>query len=126
MLINTFIQTGELYRNATRPAIVASIAEVLKFYGMSGAFDQVYFNGEAEVVRQVSTNREGRLRDDRQTDMSNRRKLFVVAEIGPSEFNSGFGNTGLGITNPPVWHSALTNTTLCPCYEGREVSVEAT
>ncbi len=126
MLINTFIQSGEMYRNATRPAILASIREVLKFYGLSDAFDQVLFNGEAEVVRQVGTSFDSRLRDDKQTEMANRRKLFIVAEVSQSEFNSGYGNTGLGITNPPVWHSALGNVTMLPCYEGREISIEGT
>ncbi len=126
MYIKTFIQTGEIYRNATRPAILTSIREVLKFYGLSDAFEQVLFNGEAEVVRQVGTDFDSRLRDDKQTEMANRRKLFITAEVAQSEFNSGYGNTGTGITNPPVWHSALANVTLLPCYEGREVSIEGT
>lgn len=124
MSIKTFVDVGELYRNAQRPAILSSVKAVLDFYGASNRFDEVYFNGEAEVSRTVLSSNTDKLRDDRATDTINRRKLFVVAEINPSLFNTGYGNSSVSPNNTPVWYSEETKTFIFPGYEGREVSVE--
>lgn len=124
MSIKTFIQAAEIYRNATRPAILASIREVLGFYGMIDKFDEIYFNGEAEVSNFINSDKDSKLRSDRATDLINRQKLFVTAEINRSVFNSGYGNSGTSPNNPYVWKDEDSRTYLYPGFEGRDIVIE--
>lgn len=123
-MLRTFVKAGETYRNALQPAIIASLRAVLNFYSLTG-IDKVYFNGDAEIAKQLFTDMDSGIRADMNTDFKLINKLYIVAEEQPSIFNNGYGNSQRTITNRPVWSTEDNKVMIIPTYDGREITVDA-
>ena len=122
-MLRTFVKAGETYRNALYPAIIESLRRVLEFYSLTG-IDKVYFNGDAEVSKQLFSDIDSGVRADRQTDFKLINKLYIVTEEQPSVFNNGYGNAQRTITNRPVWKTDDDKVMIIPTYDGREITVD--
>lgn len=123
MMLKTFVEADETYRNFTRPAIYDSIKSMLKFYGVDSVAE-IYFNGDAVGAKLVGSDSTDAPRTDRYTDGIFRNKLFIVGEVEPSPFNSGYANSRRDMSERPVWMDDSLGMFLTPAYEGRRVSVE--
>lgn len=122
-MLKTFVEAGEIYRNFTRPAIYDSIKSMLKFYGLDSTAE-IYFNGDNEIAKLVGSNSSDKSRTDIYTDGLFRNKIFIVGNVEPSEFNSGYANSRRENTERPVWWDEALGIMCTPAFEGRKVSVE--
>lgn len=122
-MLNKNYDAAETYVNATRPAIIDAVAEVLNFYGIKQKLE-VYYNGEAEVARTYGSSYDDPSRSNQATDFINRGKVFVIPDITPTEFNSGYGNSGRDQTNLAMWFNKDARMTVTPDYDGRLVKVD--
>lgn len=123
-MLKALFDAGETYRNATRPAILDSIYSVLEFYQVREKDLLVYLNGEATDARPMYSSHEDPSRSGQFTDFIYRNKLFAIAEVVNTEFNSGYGNLGRQINNVPLWEDKDTRTYLTPMFEGRKINVD--
>lgn len=123
MFVNT-VPCGETYQAITRPAILASIEQLLKFYHVNMEACQIYFNGDADVSKLFGTDLGLKRGADGNTDFKNRDKLYIVAEVNDSEFNNGYGNNYRQDTHMAFWHDKETNTSFRPMFKGKIVNVD--
>lgn len=125
-MFNTFIESEEDYNAFFRPAIMDSIRQVLKFYGLDSG-NQIYFNGENEIAKLVGNNATDDDRSVRYTDGVFRNKIFIATEVEQHEFNSGFSNSRRMETELPVWSDGgALPLILTPSFEGRRIKVAVT
>lgn len=118
------ISAPETYRNATRPAILDSVRAILNFYNVNEKDLLVYLNGDASGARPMHTGTQSEVRSGQFTDFISRKKLFVVAEVTDSEFNTGYGNLGRQLNNPPLWVADECRTYFIPIFEGSRINVD--
>ncbi|UVD32097.1 hypothetical protein [Vibrio phage phiKT1028] len=123
-MLTALFDAGETYRNATRPAILDSIYSVLEHYQVREKDLLVYLNGDASDARPMHTSHDDPSRLGFFTDFIYRNKLFAVAEVVTTEFNSGYGNLGRQINNAPLWEDKDTRTYMTPIFEGRKINVD--
>ena len=123
MFVNT-VGCAETYRAITRPAIIASIEQLLDFYQIDMKKCQIYFNGDAEASKLFGSNYDSVRGDDKQTDFQNRDKLYVIANVDDSEFNSGYSNNYRQDTHIAFWRDEETKTSIRPQFVGKRVTVE--
>lgn len=123
MFVNT-VPCAETYQAITRPAILASIEQMLKFYHIDMSQCQIYFNGDAEVSKLFGSDLGSKRGADGATDFKNRDKLYIVAEVEDSEFNNGYGNNYRQDTHFAFWHDKETNTAIRPMFKGKVVNVD--
>ncbi|QGZ14415.1 hypothetical protein [Photobacterium phage PDCC-1] len=123
-MLTALFDAGETYRNATRPAILDSIYSVLEYYQVREKDLTVYLNGEAQDARPMYSSPEDGPRSGQYTDFIFRNKLFAVAEVVTTEFNSGYGNMGRQLNNFPLWYNSFVRTNMVPIFEGRKVNVD--
>lgn len=102
MILKTSVPSEEDYRSFVRPAVLDSLRQMLKFYGLESTA-QIYYNGHDEVAKLIGANATDKYRSDIFTDGVMRNKLFVVAEFEPHEFNSGNANQRREMTERAVW-----------------------
>lgn len=122
-MLKTFIPAEESYNTFTRPAIYDSLRQMLKFYGLESNA-QIYYNGEYEISKLVGSNTSDSPLAGRYTDGIYRNKLFIVPEIEPTEFNSGYGNQRRSPTELSSWSDGgELPLILTPAYEGRKITV---
>lgn len=122
-MLNTFVDAEEEYNTFFRPAVYDSLRQVLKFYGLESTA-QIIYNGEVEIGRMVGVNATDNPRANRFTDGVYRNKIFIVPEIEPHEFNSGFSNQRRMETELPTWSDGgKLPLLLTPSFEGRRVRV---
>lgn len=122
-MLKTFVKADEVYRNFTRPAIYDSLKSMLKYYGIDSAAE-IYFNGQNEVAKLVGSNSTDGPRTDIFTDGVFRNKIFIVAEVERTAFNSGYGNSRRSLTERPVWQHPDLGILIAPVFEGRKIRVE--
>ncbi|AUR80939.1 putative virion structural protein [Vibrio phage Aphrodite1] len=123
-MLTALFDASETYRNATRPAILDSINSVLEFYQVREKDLRVYLNGDAQDARPMYSSPNDHPRSGQYTDFIFNNKLFAIAEITTTEFNSGYGNLGRQINNAPLWCNKGTRTDLVPIFEGRKINVD--
>ena len=123
-MLTALFDAGETYRNATRPAILDSIYSVLEYYQVREKDLHVYLNGEATDARPMYSSHEDPTRSGQFTDFIYRNKLFAIAEVSTTEFNSGYGNLGRQLNNTPLWVDEDTRTYIVPIFEGRKITVD--
>lgn len=121
-MIKTTVLAGETYRSTTRPAIFASIKRLLDLYSLDDSL--IYYNGETEISKLVGSLNTDKRGSDNYTDLKNINKLFVLAKVEYSEFNSMYGNSYRQRTHTSVWKDDETLTDITPQYEGRKVEVD--
>jgi hypothetical protein len=125
-MLNTFIESEEDYNAFFRPAIMDSIRQVLKFYGLDSTA-QIYYNGENEIAKLVGNNATDDDRAGRYTDGVFRNKIFITPEVERHEFNSGYGNQRRMATELTTWSDeGALPLRLTPCFEGRRIRVGVT
>lgn len=123
-MLTALFDAGETYRSTTRPAILDSIYSVLEYYQVREKDLLVYLNGEATDARPMYSSHEDPSRSGQFTDFIYRNKLFAIAEVVTTDFNSGYGNLGRQINNVPLWEDKDTRTHLTPIFEGRKINVD--
>lgn len=123
-MLTALFDAAETYRNATRPAILDSIYAVLDFYQVREKDLTVYLNGEAMDARPMYSSPNDKSRSGQYTDFISRNKLFAIAEVVTTEFNSGSANLGRQLNNVPLWISKETRSMATPIFEGRKVNVD--
>lgn len=122
-MLNTFVEAQEEYNTFFRPAVYDSLRAVLKFYGLESSA-QIYYNGEAEIAKMVGVNTTDNLKANRYTDGIYRNKIYIVPEVEPHEFNSGFSNQRRMETELPTWSDGgVLPLSFTPSFEGRRVRV---
>ena len=125
-MLNTFIESEEDYNAFFRPAIMDSIRQVLKFYGLDSTA-QIYYNGENEIAKLVGSNATDDARSTRYTDGIFRNKIFITTEVERHEFNSGDGNQRRMQTELSTWSDdGALPLILTPAFEGRRIRVAVT
>lgn len=122
-MLKQYITAAETERNATRPAIYDSLRQTLKFYGLDSTAN-IFFNGDNEISKLVGSNIDDKLRTDLYTDGVFRNKLYIVAEVEPNNFNSGYSSSRRSMVEMPVWSDSKLKLRLIPVFEGRHVNVE--
>lgn len=123
MFVNN-VPCAETYRAITRPAILDSIKQTLKFYHIDPSNFQIYFNGEAEISKLFGSDLNDKKGSDQITDFKNRDKLYVLAEVNDNDFNSGYSNNYRQDTHMSFWKDPITETAISPMFVGRRVEVE--
>lgn len=118
------LKSAENYRNAIRPAILDSINYLLDIHGVNEKDLLIYLNGDSSGARPINSDKDSRRRSGQFTDFISRKKLFCVAEITNTEFNSGYGNLGRQLNNPPLWQNDSCRTYVVPVFEGCRISVD--
>lgn len=116
------VNPGETYRSATRPMLFDVINQVLDYFGINGA--KILINGEAEVPKLLGSNGDDKKSTDLGTDLKLTDKVYVIAEIEPGEFNTGFASSPLMGMTPAVWKDDSIGLHIAPIYRGRVVSMD--
>lgn len=118
-----FIDSMETYRSVTRPVIYDSIMSVLKYFRLDGAKD-VLFNGDGEVTRLPGSNFGSSPTDELYTDGTFRNKVYAVAQIEESPFNTGYHNQRRDSTEAFFFNDPTIGLNFSPEFMGRAVTVE--
>ena len=123
MMLKSMVMSEDDYASFFRPAVLDSLRQVLKYYGLDNA-SQIIYNGENDVTKLIGSNSDDGLRGDMFTDGTFRNKLYIVVEKEDTPFNTGYSNQRREPTERPVW---LTDDEepmgLYPAFSGVKVNV---
>jgi len=118
-MLHTTVPAEENYDSFLRPAIYDSMIAVLDFYGLRSATN-IYFNGQADVVKLIGTNQGDGMGADRYTDGTFRNKIFISADVEDSEF----WDLRREMTERPVFLNKELPLIICPSFEGKQIRVK--
>lgn len=122
-MFNVRIPSSETYKISTRPAVLKSLAQALGYFHLDQGH-KVYFNGPAEVSKELGGLYNGRRGDDLNTDVGYQDKIFVEFESEESEYNDGLDTAQQDSqTTPLFWRDPNTGSSIRPIYSGRKYNI---
>ena len=122
-MFNVRIPSSETYKISTRPAVLKSLAQALGYFNLDQGH-KIYFNGPAEVSKEIGGLYNSRRGDDLSTDTGYTDKIFVEFESVPSEYNDGLDTAQQDSqTTPLFWSDPITGSSIRPIYSGRKYEV---
>lgn len=123
-MIKVRIPSAESYKICTRPAVLKSLKQALKYFHLDKQPMKIYYNGEAEVSKLVGGEYDGRRGDDVKTDVGFDDKIYVELNISDSEYNDGLDSATMDSqTVPLMWQDKMTGAGIRPVFSGRKMEV---
>lgn len=124
MLIKVRIPSAETYRICTRPAVLKSLKQALRYFHLDKQPTTIYFNGEAETVKLWGGEFDGKRGSDHNTDVGYDDKIFVELETEDSEYNDGLDSAKFDSQHVPLmWEDKVTGASIRPVYNGRRLVI---
>lgn len=121
-LFTVDVKPGETYRSSTRPMLFDVVNQVLDYFGVNNA--KILINGEAENVKLLGSSGDDKKGTDLNTDMKLTDKVYVISEIEPSNFNTGYGASPHMPMTPSIWRDDDVGLRITPVYRGRTVAMD--
>ena len=121
-MIKVKVPAYESYRNGVRPAVFASLRQMLNYVDV-GINHKIYFNGEAEVSKLLGGEFDGKRGDDTGTDLGFDNKIFVELERENGEYNDELDSYSKDGTTPTLWYDPITKSTITPKFATRKLRV---
>lgn len=123
-MIKVRLPSAESYKICTRPAVLKSLGQALKYFHLDKQPMKIYFNGEAEVSKLIGGEYNNRRGDDTETDTGFTDKIFVELAIEDSEYNDGLDSGSMESQSTPyMWADKQTGASITPVFNGRKMVV---
>lgn len=121
-MLSVRIPSFETYRIGTRPAVLASLEKMLKYFNIS-VDQRILFNGESEVSKLLGGEGNDKRGSDLGVDLGYDNKLFVELERVESGYNDELDAYSGNLSNPPLWYEPNTKSTIIPKFITRRYNV---
>lgn len=123
-MIKVRVPSAESYKICTRPAVLKSLRQALKYFHLDRQPTKIYFNGEADVVKLYGGEFDDRRGSDHDTDVGYHDKIFVELDIEESEYNDGLDSAEMDSQSVPVmWQDKQTGSYIRPVFNGRKMTI---
>lgn len=116
------VEAQETYRSSIRPAIFASIRQVMESLNANTNV-LTFYSGESEISRMIGTNFSEKPRTDQPTDVGYHDRQFITVDTELAGVNDELDAKDKRIKNYPLWLDPITGSMIVPMFVTRKITI---